>query len=1347
MTIDQRIQWVLLPAGLSPDGSQARFSLFVAPRLGADRAVTLADFPDFQDWPARLATASFFVVTTDANGTASDGEAGPLTVSGPAADSALWQRLFPRHTPVTPFEFDDFRKPVKVSYPARGLADTTRGAFAAAAAGSPEELPTASGMSQFAGFAPAEDMPTRLQQIAATLAAADQLAADRPDGPAEPELGPQDAFLAFHQQEKQLPTFAGPRPLDEPPPEPPPRPVPPALDFHQMLSALGDHPALLRRLGLVVDLTLPVGRLTPARGERGLAMAPRFASLVPDAASQDLTPATRYALVPGEEFCAAALGEDPLGPPARGLLALPGSEYAIEQADIDGVNLKLLAASAAASVPDDVSPDGRTPEHSAPPSLRTAGLAVVQGGRAQALQSGFRRAAAQQDALGIGGSPVLTAEDLVRGHRVDVFDESRQRWFSLHQRIVHYNPPDGDGGGPIATVTDEGFFQPGMTRPEGAAERLHVHEHLVCWDGWALSAPRPGMALVDEGPAGGDGEEPPGPRRITNRATTTLPLQIEAETPPGTLPRLRFGRSYRLRIRTVDLAGNGPSLDEAERLMDQDVLVLPSAGGEVFRRYEAVAAPTVLPRAPFTEGDSAHRLVIRSTAEQSPQQYADDFNARPPVAGGTHPPYRAVDERHLVAPKASLEAVERHGLLDAAIGSADPEARRAVYELAVRESGQLDDPSLDGIAFVDFPAPEPGPSPDGPPSGDSPEGGPPDESPPQRYVVHTGEQIELPYLPDPLSLGVVFRGLPGVPDQDPFEVPWAGPDWSTPKSLRLRLVEGTGPPQLDAAARVLTVALPKAAVRTVRVCSKAVANEKILGMLHWCREALGDGEQFEKVMGAARANRHWMTTPWHELTLTHAVQRPLLAPALTLFDITGRGLGDTGEHLAGFFELDAPSTERIDLVAHWTEEIDDLAEPGPRTRDLTAPVFRLPLALAVPFGPGVDVNNVPSTLDGNQLFFSTGAAAAVANDPGSVPPPPEMQEFGDTKHRQVTYRPVATTPFGDCFPPEFAADPEQKLLAQWGEPVPHTVLSSSRPAVPQVLDCLPTLAFETSGSLPGTLTRHRRGGGLRLYLARPWFTSGSGELLAVLVPEEGEEPSEGAYPFITLMGRDPAHRSAPVTLPTPAHFPGAERVRSGLVLPDPDAFFPGFTVTAVGFRPQFAEESGRWVCDLDVDLGDAYLPFVRLALARFQPDSLEGEHLSPIVHTPVLRTLPDRVLTVEGTDPLTVRLSGPNYLSDFTVGGGVSPEVSVSLLQRDPEVPDDAVAWRKLDETEILLDPEDTSRPDQTYAGEFSLPSPLPPGPLRLLVTESAVSGSDFAVSELFGPLGTQVIYADTVPL
>ncbi|MFF4608028.1 hypothetical protein ACFY12_35495 [Streptomyces sp. NPDC001339] len=1333
----QRIQWVVLPAGVSPDGTSARISVFVAPRLGADQEVTLADFPDFLDWPARLATAQFFVDVTDRDGTPTDTEIGPLDRIGPPPESALWKRFFARETLVVPFEFDDFRSTVKVSYPAKRLADDTRVAFAGAAAQFPDELPTATDMSQTMGFAAPGDMTSRLQSIAGALADADQLALADPDGPAQPELSPQDAFLAFHQRELPFTELTGGSAVRS---DPPPRPTTPVIDFHQMLSSLGDHPALLRRLGLVVDLSVPVEQLKPTRGTLGLALSPRFASLLPDAATEDLTPATRYVLVPGEEFCAASAGSDPLGPPARGLMALPESQYSLEQADIDGVNLKLIAAAGASQVPgdvspnfpqnvspngpQDVSPDGTRAEPTTPPSVRTTGLALVRGGRAQSLQEDFRHAAAQQQSVTDGSPAPLTAEDLVRGHRIDVFDESRQRWFSLHERVVDYHSPGV--AEPLGTVTDEGFLQVSLAQPEGPVPRIHVHEHVVSWDGWALSAPRPGKALVEAGADDNEGAgAAAGPRRIANRAATTMPLEIEAQTRPGSLPRLRFGRSYRLRVRTVDLAGNGPTLEDAERLMDQDVLLLPNTGGEVFRRYEAVPAPVLLPRAPLAEGESAHRMVIRSTKEQSPQEYADQFNAAPPVSGGAHqPPYRPADERHLVAPKSSVECVERHGLFDAAIASADPQARRAAYDLAVRESGRLDDPGLDGVTVVDLPA-----------SGDGP---------PQQYVVHTGERIELPYLPDPLSLGVVFHGLSGNPE-DRLEVPWDGPAWHAPRSLRLRLVEGTAPPQLDAAARVLTVSLPKAAVRTVRVSSKsAVVNEKILGMLHWCRDALGGDARFEQVMAAARAHRHWMLTPWHELTLVHAVQRPLNTPALTLFDIDSRVPGDTQEHLAGFVDLDPPSTQRIDLLAHWTERVDDLNEPGPRDEplEMAAPVFQLPLALATPFDDGVDINNTPSTLTDTALFFSTAAAEAAAHDQGILPATPEAQQFGDTKHRLVRYEPVATSPFGDCFPPEFTEQPERDLLSLRGELVEHVVLSSAQPAAPQVLDCLPTLAFETSGSLPGPFTRLRRGGGLRLWLARPWFTSGDGELLAVLVTDEGMEPERGSDPFISVMGRDPMHRSAPVSFPTAQHFPGATDVRTSLVLPDPTAFFDGFTVTAVGYAPQFDEDSGLWFCDLDLDTGEAYFPFVRLALARYQPHSLEGQHLSPIVHTPVLRTLPKRLLTAEGTDPLTLTLSGPNYLTDSLV-----PEVIVSLQSRDPALEDEALAWTTAEGSELFLETEDSHSHVQTYTGQFPLPSPLPPGPLRLLVTEEALSGSDFAPSEDFGPLGRQLIYSDTVPL
>jgi hypothetical protein len=78
------------------------------------------------------------------------------------------------------------------------------------------------------------------------------------------------------------------------------------------------------------------------------------------------------------------------------------------------------------------------------------------------------------------------------------------------------------------------------------------------------------------------------------------------------------------------------------------------------------------------------------------------------------------------------------------------------------------------------------------------------------------------------------------------------------------------------------------------------------------------------------------------------------------------------------------------------------------------------------------------------------------------------------------------------------------------------------------------------------------------------------------------------------------------------------------------------SVTVAGFTPEFDELSGRWFCDIDIDTGPAYMPFVRLALARFQPASVRNVStpddpllspdacvVSPVVTLEPITTLPD----------------------------------------------------------------------------------------------------------------------------
>ena len=65
--------------------------------------------------------------------------------------------------------------------------------------------------------------------------------------------------------------------------------------------------------------------------------------------------------------------------------------------------------------------------------------------------------------------------------------------------------------------------------------------------------------------------------------------------------------------------------------------------------------------------------------------------------------------------------------------------------------------------------------------------------------------------------------------------------------------------------------------------------------------------------------------------------------------------------------------------------------------------------------------------------------------------------------------------------------------------------NSARPLAPSVAYVMPTLG-RVQESVADTgkekvITRLRRGSGLRVFLQRPWFSSGAGELLGVVFKE------------------------------------------------------------------------------------------------------------------------------------------------------------------------------------------------------------------------------------------------------
>ena len=1323
--ISQLVTWVALPNGASAEGTARRLSLFVSPRLRTDEAITLAPFVDFLDWPARVNDPATTLEIELADGTVI-----PATLEGDPPDSALWTALFAADTPLRPFEFSDHADRPFVTFSVRSVVDAVRNVYAQAAAASPDELPRILGNRHvqppvagladlfeelgtlfrgqlFEGVGTPRALDARILQIlgAARVRSAVMRAGNARGGPLIEPLPP-DGTVSGHFARAYL--FHR---------RPQPEVVMPAdaaaaahfrasVDFHQMVAALGDHPALLRRLGLIVDVVVPAANIPSAGPGAPLAVRTKvsWTSALAPGQSADRTPwtATVHALTATGVVFAAADGAPGATPPT-GLVSLPAATFTLEQVDVDGAALKTIDSAATithvADTPAD-RPFGQ-PEDAGLPALRTGGIALVQTARAAGLQADFGRALGQNDAIETGAPLVLDAEDVRRGYRLDVFDAGTGAWHSVHQRIVRYLVGGNDV---IPPVTDEGIFQisfAGAATPPGVPPdpngEIYLHEGLVTWDGWSLSAPRPGKSL-SRSP---DASAPP--ERVRNDALTALGLEVEAAHQPGSLPRLRFGRGYRFRLRSVDLAGNGPTVAEADQRMGPGPAdaAIPAAGAtSVYRRFEPVAAPALVPRAPYDEGVSLLRLVIRSNFSQSPDDYVAAFNASPLVTADGHRPYSAVDERHVAPPKTSLRAVEMHGLLDDVIGSdgqppdaARRAAIRAAYELARREKGSL-------------------------------ETGAPDE--PQRDL-HPEEQLELPYLPDPFAKGAVFFGLPGHPPGEPFVVQFDGARWDEAKPFRLQLAGGSGAPTWDSATRVLTIRLPQAVTTTVRVASLFGGDVGMMGILEWCERSL-TANQIDRVVGTMKANRCWLITPWHTLQLVHAVQQPLTEPVCDQLE-ANRDFGVTVADLFGLVRIHPPSTEKVDLLAEWAEDVDDPAQPGPERRQGRAVVFELPTRTAATGRTDVDPRRIPYSLRGGRhLTFSTGTL----ND--LVVSPLPGHQFGDTKYRRVRYAVKATTPFREYFPQAWGAQSEQ--LTRTSDSVELDIPSSAPPAVPRVLYVVPIQGWEQSVNDGGEI-RRRRGGGLRVYLGRGWYSSGDGEQLGVVVGPYLTNAKAPEYPFISLIGQDPIRDAPPLTSLRAERLPNAVAVVPGTRLLE----LPNQAVTLAVFDPQYEPSTARWFCDIDIDTELAYFPIVRLALVRYQPHALDGCHVSPVVPADIVQTLPDRTLSVTRGDDarLHLALSGPSYAA---IRGGAGPRrddaavrarVVARLEERDPSVADDLLGWRTVPGAEVELG---ASVADGITTWQGTVAEDQGPGARRIMIVEEDRLEN-----------ASRVIYADIVDL
>ncbi|MEI5103772.1 hypothetical protein RB200_41455 [Streptomyces sp. PmtG] len=901
----------------------------------------------------------------------------------------------------------------------------------------------------------------------------------------------------------------------------------------------------------------------------------------------------------------------------------------------------------------------------------------------------------------------FTAEDLVRGYRVDVGTADPatgavRQWRSLLRRRGRYTiRRAGQQPVPIQVRPDEGLVRASaVTAVAKGAPELYGHQAVLGWHGWSLAAPRPGRTIGLDNEV----EEPAPP------VSPDVPLETRFTAEPGSLPALRYGSTYRMRARVVDLAGN--SLEHTASTPDA-----VRSEAITYGRWEPVPQPVVIPLLPFNEGESTERLVIRSTVTDedrqiSPDEYAllrsnvPDHGERS-GADRLDRRYKPIAERHVVAPKTALQMAEEHGVLDAAFGATKPDRLREEYvAIASRESGSFLDTKVreaewphlehdlllegsihvakhdvhDTSSVTPLPLPRRGA---GLKQGE--------------FVVHSGHQLLLPYLPDALAEGVMLRGLPG--DTENRKIPFPGP-WPQAKPFKIRVKEGTREPQWDGfIERVLEVYLPKGEIATVRL-SCYLDPDRLPLLKQWglltastfWRDLPQRDREF--VTRASADGENWMLTPWTEITLVHAVEKPVRRPALselTAGRTAEQTAADIGLHVTGHSE----STGHVEVDARWSEWLDDVTQPAPTRVDGHTHLEDIPLEY------GDDEERAHRT-----------------------------HEFGDTRHRNVRYTPTAVTRFREYFHPTLTED-RAKVTRLGPATAPLPVPSSRRPEPPVVAYAVPTLRHErTVDRARGTVTRRRRAAGQRVYLNRPWFSSGDDEMLAVILDPGTSLPENLA----TRWGVDPVW-SDTTALPSPAaaHFPNADKRLTGLPLAESTDARP-LLADAVAYTPSYDRDRRLWYVDIDVDLGTgaatAYFPYVRLALARYQPFSADPLHLSKVERAEFAQLLPPRETTGrrEG-EQLTVRLSGPasyNELGEISGTGAVAAAASrrvVVTLQSRASLGEDDMDWKQLGSpVELVCRAEGTAF---AWTGSLTPPAGQHLTLYRLLVQEYELYRTD----------------------
>lgn len=207
-------------------------------------------------------------------------------------------------------------------------------------------------------------------------------------------------------------------------------------------------------------------------------------------------------------------------------------------------------------------------------------------------------------------------------------------------------------------------------------------------------------------------------------------------------------------------------------------------------------------------------------------------------------------------------------------------------------------------------------------------------------------------------------------------------------------------------------------------------------------------------------------------------------------------------------------------------------------------------------------------------------------------------------------------------------------------------------------------------------------------------------------------------------------------------------------------------VDVAGFPVAYDPVRKLWFADLTIKTDDeTYMPFVRLALVRYQPHALVDAQISRVVLADFAQITPDRsvLVTVDPTTPRQLRV----------VVSGVAPKGPAAVVKGEPQPTQKAprptqirvraqqhgptssdLDWHDVDDPQIaqvapLFDgPYPTNLDLEMWAGVVTFGPGVTEGRYRLLIEEYEYISSDYViVNDQTVEQAGRLIFTETVEL